>query len=62
MYRLAFTLQLYRPQVTDGLLGVFHRDPKAVAAAREQHKAAIELFVAEQFLFDTQWTAVKVRS
>jgi 4-alpha-glucanotransferase len=35
------------------------RDPKAVATARDEHREAIELFVAEQYLFDKQWTAVK---
>jgi hypothetical protein len=35
------------------------RDAKAVAAAREEHQEAIELFVAEQYIFDKQWTAVK---
>jgi 4-alpha-glucanotransferase len=35
------------------------RDAKAVAAAREEHREAIELFVAEQYIFDKQWSAVK---
>lgn len=30
-----------------------------MANAREEHREAIELFVAEQYLFDKQWTAVK---
>lgn len=37
------------------------REKKAVADARKEHEEAIELFVAEQYLFDKQWTAVKVR-
>eukprot|EP00208_Stichococcus_sp_RCC1054_P003340 CAMPEP_0206140558 /NCGR_PEP_ID=MMETSP1473-20131121/9760_1 /ASSEMBLY_ACC=CAM_ASM_001109 /TAXON_ID=1461547 /ORGANISM="Stichococcus sp, Strain RCC1054" /LENGTH=558 /DNA_ID=CAMNT_0053534735 /DNA_START=359 /DNA_END=2035 /DNA_ORIENTATION=- len=35
------------------------RDLKTVQAAREEHREVIELFVAEQFIFDKQWTAVK---
>lgn len=30
-----------------------------MAAAREEHREAIELFVAEQYIFDKQWSAVK---
>lgn len=36
------------------------RDTKTLTAARAEHREVIELFVAEQFLFDKQWTAVKV--
>lgn len=35
------------------------RDPKAVEAARKAHDDVIEIFIAEQYLFDTQWTALK---
>ena len=31
-----------------------------MANARNHHHETIELFVAEQYLFDKQWTAVKV--
>jgi hypothetical protein len=37
------------------------REPAALAAARAEHAAEIEEFVAVQFLFDRQWKAVKVR-
>ena len=35
------------------------RQPKAIAAAKEKYSAAIDLFIAEQYIFDKQWTAVK---
>ena len=35
------------------------RDPSALAAAAEKWREDIENFVAEQFLFDRQWKAVK---
>ena len=37
------------------------RQPQALTAAKERYTAAIDLFIAEQFIFDKQWTAVKVR-
>ena len=36
------------------------RQPQALTAAKERYSAAIDLFIAEQFIFDKQWTAVKV--
>ena len=38
------------------------RQPQALTAAKERYSAAIDLFIAEQFIFDKQWTAVKVCS
>lgn len=35
------------------------RSPKALEAARKEHKEVIEIFVAEQYLFHTQWMALK---
>lgn len=35
------------------------REPGAIAAAAEEWRNEIENFVAEQFLFDRQWKAVK---
>ena len=38
------------------------RQPQALTAAKERYSAAIDLFIAEQFIFDKQWTAVKVHA
>jgi hypothetical protein len=38
----------------------YRRSPKALEAARKEHKEVIEIFVAEQYLFHTQWMALKV--
>lgn len=35
------------------------RTPEAIQQSREQHKHAIDVFIAIQFLFDRQWAAVK---
>ena len=37
------------------------REPAAMAEAVAKHKDDIERFIALQYLFDRQWTAVKVR-
>ncbi len=42
----------WRPQLRD-------RESTALAAAHERHRAAVEHFVFEQFLFDRQWRALK---
>lgn len=36
------------------------RDPAAVAEATKRHEENINRFIAQQFLFDRQWKAVKV--
>jgi 4-alpha-glucanotransferase len=42
----------WRPELRD-------RDAGALAAAHERHRAAVEQFVFEQFLFDQQWRALR---
>lgn len=37
------------------------RHPEAIQAAREKYAAVIDHFIAEQYLFDKQWKALKVR-
>jgi 4-alpha-glucanotransferase len=45
----------WEPKVRD-------RDAATLKELRSQHAADADIFIATQFLFDTQWKAVKVRS
>lgn len=38
------------------------RAPEALARAHERHRAAVEQFVFEQYLFHRQWRALKIRA
>ena len=54
-------VHIHAPIIIKYLLRCRRRQPQALAAAKERYSAAIDLFIAEQFIFDKQWTAVKAR-